>query len=108
MPALPHTQVLLLPLHSMQACQTRSAPLLAWHACARGIFTYKLYYVLHNALGQERICSIPTRLLAACRPSAEKYAADQDTFFNDYSKAHLKLSEVGSEWVEGSPVRVDY
>lgn len=42
------------------------------------------------------------------RPSAEKYAADQDTFFNDYSKAHLKLSEVGSEWVEGSPVRVDY
>ena len=44
----------------------------------------------------------------ACRPSAEKYAADQDTFFNDYSKAHLKLSEVGSEWVEGSPVRIDY
>jgi L-ascorbate peroxidase len=32
------------------------------------------------------------------RPYAEKYAADQDAFFADYVKAHLKLSELGAEW----------
>lgn len=34
------------------------------------------------------------------RPYAEKYAADQDLFFKDYTQAHLKLSELGVEWEE--------
>jgi L-ascorbate peroxidase len=29
------------------------------------------------------------------RPYAEKYAADQAAFFNDYVESHLKLSELG-------------
>ncbi|KAJ7947753.1 Ascorbate peroxidase [Quillaja saponaria] len=29
------------------------------------------------------------------RPLVEKYAADEDAFFNDYAEAHLKLSELG-------------
>lgn len=33
--------------------------------------------------------------LLLCRPHAEKYAEDQDAFFADYVKAHLKLSELG-------------
>ncbi len=33
-----------------------------------------------------------------CRPHAEKYAESQDAFFEDYVKAHLKLSEQGAEW----------
>jgi hypothetical protein len=28
------------------------------------------------------------------RPFAEKYAADQDAFFQDYAQSHVKLSEV--------------
>lgn len=38
------------------------------------------------------------------RPFADKYAADQDSFFHDYALAHKKLSEQGSKWIEGSPV----
>ncbi|GMH46087.1 hypothetical protein BSKO_14051 [Bryopsis sp. KO-2023] len=38
------------------------------------------------------------------KPFAEKYAADQAAFFADYALAHLKLSELGSKWVEGGPV----
>jgi hypothetical protein len=34
----------------------------------------------------------------ARRPYAEKYAADQDLFFKEYTAAHLKLSELGVEW----------
>jgi L-ascorbate peroxidase len=33
------------------------------------------------------------------RPFAEKYADDEKAFFEDYAKAHLKLSELGVEWV---------
>ncbi len=29
------------------------------------------------------------------RPLVEKYAADEDAFFDDYAEAHLKLSELG-------------
>ncbi|KAH0905018.1 hypothetical protein HID58_044521 [Brassica napus] len=29
------------------------------------------------------------------RPLVERYAADEDAFFEDYTKAHLKLSELG-------------
>lgn len=36
------------------------------------------------------------------RPYAMKYAEDQEAFFADYTKAHLKLSELGVEWV-GEP-----
>ena len=38
--------------------------------------------------------------VAMRRPYAEKYAADQDLFFKDYTQAHLKLSELGVEWEE--------
>lgn len=34
----------------------------------------------------------------SCRPYAEKYAEDQDAFFEDYVKSHLKLSELGVKW----------
>lgn len=33
-----------------------------------------------------------------CRPYAEKYAESQEAFFEDYVKAHLKLSELGVQW----------
>lgn len=29
---------------------------------------------------------------------AEKYAADQDTFFKDYAEAHAKLSNLGAKF----------
>ncbi len=50
------------------------------------------------------MCAGPVRRLAdpgprpARRPYAEKYAADQDLFFKEYTAAHLKLSELGVEW----------
>ncbi|KAK6146971.1 hypothetical protein DH2020_017883 [Rehmannia glutinosa] len=31
------------------------------------------------------------------RPLVEKYAADEDAFFQDYAEAHLKLSELGQQ-----------
>ncbi len=34
----------------------------------------------------------------AFRPFVQKYAADQDAFFKDYTEAALKLSELGVEW----------
>lgn len=40
------------------------------------------------------------------RPYAEKYAKDQDLFFKDYVQAHLKLSELGAEWI-GEPFTLD-
>ena len=40
------------------------------------------------------------------KPYAEKYAADQDAFFADYVKAHLKLSELGVEW-DSEPITLD-
>ena len=48
-----------------------------------------------------------TRMFFACRPYAEKYAADQDAFFADYAKAHAKLSELGVDWdPEPMPVSI--
>ncbi len=48
-----------------------------------------------------------TKVFSACRPYAEKYAADQDAFFADYAKAHAKLSELGVDWnPEPFPVTV--
>jgi len=40
------------------------------------------------------------------KPFAEKYAADEAAFFEDYSKAHLKLSELGAKWTDGAPVSI--
>ncbi|CAM8961258.1 unnamed protein product [Rhodiola kirilowii] len=31
----------------------------------------------------------------AFRPLVEKYAKDEDAFFEDYKESHLKLSEIG-------------
>lgn len=42
-----------------------------------------------------------------CRPWALKYAEDEQLFFSDYVKAHLKLSELGSEWAPGAPYTFD-
>ena len=35
-----------------------------------------------------------------------KYADDEKAFFEDYSKAHLKLSELGVKW-ETEPFTLD-
>lgn len=40
----------------------------------------------------------------AFRPFADKYAEDQDTFFKDYVESHLKLSELGSKFAEGTGI----
>jgi L-ascorbate peroxidase len=44
---------------------------------------------------------------AKFRPHAQRYAADQDNFFQEYAAAHKKLSENGAQWVEGSPVALE-
>lgn len=41
-----------------------------------------------------------------CRPYAEKYAESQEAFFEDYAKAHLKLSELGVQW-DPEPIEFD-
>lgn len=41
-----------------------------------------------------------------CRPYAEKYAESQEAFFEDYVKAHLKLSELGVQW-DPEPIEFD-
>lgn len=38
------------------------------------------------------------------KPYAEKYAADQEAFFQDYVESHLKLSELGVKWADGKPI----
>eukprot|EP01024_Parvocaulis_polyphysoides_P018770 TRINITY_DN1834_c0_g1_i7.p2 TRINITY_DN1834_c0_g1~~TRINITY_DN1834_c0_g1_i7.p2 ORF type:complete len:282 (+),score=47.38 TRINITY_DN1834_c0_g1_i7:188-1033(+) len=43
----------------------------------------------------------------AFQPFAEKYANDQDAFFADYAVAHMKLSELGVKWAEGTPVTLE-
>ena len=45
--------------------------------------------------------------MRVCRPWALKYAEDEQLFFSDYVKAHLKLSELGSEWAPGAPYTLD-
>lgn len=41
------------------------------------------------------------------RPWALKYAEDEKLFFSDYVQAHLKLSELGSEWQPDAPFTLD-
>ena len=41
--------------------------------------------------------------MRVCRPWALNYAEDEQVFFSDYVKAHLKLSELGSEWAPEAP-----
>ncbi|KIZ06814.1 hypothetical protein MNEG_1131 [Monoraphidium neglectum] len=41
------------------------------------------------------------------RQYAEKYAEDQDAFFKDYVESHLKLSELGSKFTEGTKVTLE-
>ena len=41
------------------------------------------------------------------RPWALKYAEDEKLFFSEYVKAHLKLSELGSEWQPDAPFTLD-
>lgn len=40
------------------------------------------------------------------KPWALKYAKDEKAFFEDYAKAHVKLSELGSDWVD-TPFTLD-
>ncbi|XVE79704.1 hypothetical protein DITRI_Ditri14bG0079100 [Diplodiscus trichospermus] len=48
---------------------------------------------------KEGLLKLPTDKILlsdpAFRPLVEKYAADEDAFFADYTEAHLKLSELG-------------
>ncbi|GAV71372.1 peroxidase domain-containing protein [Cephalotus follicularis] len=48
---------------------------------------------------KEGLLQLPTDKALLCdpvfRPLVEKYAADEDAFFEDYTEAHLKLSELG-------------
>ncbi|XP_050209491.1 L-ascorbate peroxidase, cytosolic [Mercurialis annua] len=48
---------------------------------------------------KEGLLKLPTDLALLSdpifRPLVEKYAADEDAFFADYSEAHMKLSELG-------------
>lgn len=39
------------------------------------------------------------------KPYAEKYAADEKAFFEDYAKSHAKLSELGVQW-DGEPISI--
>ena len=48
--------------------------------------------------GDDPGCCTPAKLLDVRRPYAEKYAESQDAFFDDYVKAHMKLSELGVKW----------
>lgn len=41
------------------------------------------------------------------RPHAEKYAANEDVFFREYSESHVKLSELGAKFVDSGPVLLD-
>ena len=43
-------------------------------------------------------------MLSCVQTYAEKYAKDQDTFFDDYAEAHAKLSNLGSKF---DPPKVD-
>lgn len=41
------------------------------------------------------------------RPYAEKYAEDEAAFFKEYVESHLKLSELGSKFADGTAVTLD-
>ncbi|DBA66373.1 TPA: putative L-ascorbate peroxidase 7, chloroplastic [Trebouxia sp. C0005] len=41
------------------------------------------------------------------KPWAIKYAEDEKLFFEDYAKAQVKLSELGSKWAPGAPYVLD-
>lgn len=41
------------------------------------------------------------------KPYAEKYAVDQDVFFKEYAESHVKLSELGAQFVSGGPIVLD-
>ncbi len=68
--------------------------------------TLVLLHVAHT----HDIHHVPGALLSltlwSCRPYAEKYAESQDAFFEDYTKAHLKLSELGVKW-DPEPIEFD-
>ncbi|XP_058093424.1 L-ascorbate peroxidase, cytosolic-like [Magnolia sinica] len=57
------------------------------------------YFIEHLSGEKEGLLQLPTdkALLSdpVFRPLVEKYVADEDAFFADYAKAHLKLSELG-------------
>ena len=57
-------------------------------------------------LSQHNLVVYCPTCLACCRPYAEKYAQDQDTFFKDYVKSHLKLSELGVKW-SPEPIEIE-
>jgi L-ascorbate peroxidase len=40
-------------------------------------------------------------------PYANKYAESQEAFFEDYAKAHKKLSELGVVWDKDGPMSID-
>lgn len=68
------------------------------------------HLVLLHVAHTHDIHHMPSALLCltiwSCRPYAEKYAESQDAFFEDYAKAHLKLSELGVKW-DPEPIEFD-
>ena len=46
-------------------------------------------------IATHHIISFLSHRPATCRPFALKYAKDEKAFFEDYAKAHVKLSELG-------------
>ncbi|CAD7696144.1 unnamed protein product [Ostreobium quekettii] len=65
------------------------------------------YFVEVKAQRDEELLVLPTDAALfedeGFRQYAEKYAEDQDAFFADYAESHLKLSELGSKFSEGTP-----
>lgn len=68
------------------------------------------YFVEVKAKRDEDLLVLPTDAALfedeGFKPFAEKYAVDQQAFFDDYASAHVKLSELGSKWEGGVPVAV--
>lgn len=66
------------------------------------------YFMEVKAKRDEELLILPTDAAIfedeGFRPYAEKYAADQDAFFADYSESHVKLSELGAKFVDDNPV----
>eukprot|EP00877_Chromochloris_zofingiensis_P002171 jgi/Chrzof1/11955/Cz06g15270.t1 len=68
------------------------------------------YFTELKAKRDEELLVLPTDAAVfeddGFRPYAEKYAEDEQAFFQDYAVSHAKLSELGVKWDVGAPVTV--
>lgn len=69
------------------------------------------YFTEIKAKRDEELVVLPTDAAVfedeGFRPYAEKYAANQDAFFKEYVESHLKLSELGVKFADGTPVTLE-